>query len=491
MPPVIRLLIKIDPEGGTSGNTLIHRDVLRPTVMDMHMGEGPANVVEKCSKAGARLITETLNACLDLGQAWMNDLELLAGNLVWHKLEEDEQLRLVPLRAELLTSHEQSDKLMLLSPSGKAFERDPAGMYMPAVQLGPVRNAVLNVYESTNEHRRAEAAAVGAAIKLGFDFTKQSGENVGEVWLLTVKNENGQTVGKAAGKTANYAEYEEFIREIGSRPNVTAQLICLDDLLETDLGGYDARSTKLVEWIPSAIECILDRFHVVKRVNEGFNNHSEPFYRLMVVEQGEVVASRDDTLEKRIDGRLREGSLDVECTWRGKEKVVWGGGQKMDQSVMESHKRSGLYHAMLSSTHALVPVVPNPRKHVEHFYPLWQAKVSEAIRRCSLAQELLICLSPTSDAVVLLQAGTHVHSWPGAAPQVHSTTYYSLHTTYYSLLTTHYLLLTTYYSLLTIHYLLLTTYYLLFTTYYSLLTTHYLLLTTHYSLLTTHYSLHT
>eukprot|EP00966_Prymnesium_polylepis_P020659 475437-Prymnesium_polylepis.1 len=38
---------------------------------------------------------------------------------------------------------------------------------------------------------------------LGFDFTRQSGLNVGEQWLLTVTNETGQTVGKAAGKSSN------------------------------------------------------------------------------------------------------------------------------------------------------------------------------------------------------------------------------------------------------------------------------------------------
>ena len=49
-------------------------------------------------------------------------------------------------------------------------------------------------------------------------------------------NENGETVGKKMGRTAVYVDYEDFIREIGARSNVTAELLCLDDLMETDLG---------------------------------------------------------------------------------------------------------------------------------------------------------------------------------------------------------------------------------------------------------------
>ena len=97
---------------------------------------------------------------------------------------------------------------------------------------------MLNVYESHKEHRRAEAAAVGAKIMLSFDFTKQSGVNVGESWLLTVKNEDKQTVGKKAGPSSNYADYQAFIEEIGARDNVTAELLVFDDLSETEAGEY-------------------------------------------------------------------------------------------------------------------------------------------------------------------------------------------------------------------------------------------------------------
>ena len=49
--------------------------------MDMHLGEGPSNVAdEKLTKMGARLVTEAINATLDLGQAWINDLRLLVGD---------------------------------------------------------------------------------------------------------------------------------------------------------------------------------------------------------------------------------------------------------------------------------------------------------------------------------------------------------------------------------------------------------------------------
>jgi hypothetical protein len=122
-----------------------------------------------------------------------------------------------------------------------------------------------------------------------------------------VKNESGQTVGKFAGATANYANYSEFIREIGSRANVTAVLLCIDDLLETENGEYHAHALLLMEWIPSAVECILDRYHVVHRVNEIFNNHHADCYDLMVVKQRDVVTSRDHQLELRIDARLRNG----------------------------------------------------------------------------------------------------------------------------------------------------------------------------------------
>ena len=100
-------------------------------------------------------------------------------------------------------------------------------------------------YESKKEHRRSEAAAVGAAIKLSLDFTVQSGLNVGEKFLLTIKNENGQTVGKEAGATSNYKDYEVMIREIGQRANVTAPLLCLDDVVEIENGDYDRATSPL------------------------------------------------------------------------------------------------------------------------------------------------------------------------------------------------------------------------------------------------------
>ena len=317
-----------------------------------------------------------------------------------------------------------ADKLMMMAPAGKSLVQDAAGLFALPAKTESIRSAVLNVYEAKKEHRRAEAAAVGAAIKLSFDFTVQSGLNVGEKYLLTVKNENGQMVGKCAGQTCSYADYGVFIREMGARTNVTAKLLCIDDLLESESGEYHAHARLLMEWIPSAEECILDRYHVVHRVNEIFNNHHLRFYELMVVKQREVVTSRDQPLEIKINGRLREGTLRKECTFRNK-KYVWGlrdepmtqaaieeAARKgvyysptMTQAEIEEHQRTGVYHAMLSSTNALVPVIPNPRQHVDYFYPLWQAEVSEAIRKCSAATSVQL-------TVTLIPTKAHVHSWP-------------------------------------------------------------------------------
>ena len=432
LPPSVKLCVPIDPDGSSASATLIHRDVLRPACMDMHLGEGPDNVAEKLTKMGARLVTETINATLDLGQLWLNDLSLLVGDRVWCTLDEPSRLRLAPLRAEWLLAEEQPDKLGLCSPSDKSFTQDPAGFFALPTQPELVRSAVLNVYEARKEHRRAEAAAVGASIKLSFDFTKQSGLNVGEQWLLSVKNEAGQTVGKRAGRTSDYADYEEYIREIGQRENVTAVLLCIDDLMETDMGTYDSRARKLLEWIPSAVECILDRFHVVHRVNEVFNNHHLQYYDLMVVKQRDVVCSRDQQLELKIDARLHEGSLHKTCTFRGTQ-YVWGG-TPMSLTEIAAHKASGLYHAMLSSTGALVPVVPNPRKHVEQNYPIWQAQVSEAIRSCRTATAIVLALAAPGSSTLLVAAGSHVHSWPDAcvAPPTPHSVQVPLHTLPYS-----------------------------------------------------------
>ena len=421
LPPALQNLIPFDPESGMSSGTLLHRDVFRPAVMDMHLGEGPNPVAEKLTKMGGRLVTETINATLDLGQSWLNDLNLLVGDAVWGKLSAVQKLQFAPLRAELLLADEAVDKLGLVSPTGKEFTKDPAGLYALPVQAELIRSAVLNGYEARKEHRRAEAAAVGASLKLSFDFTKQPGLNVSSQWLLTCKNENGQTVGKAAGATSNYEDYEDFIREIGARPNVTAPLICLDDVMETEIGNYDARTLKLMEWIPTAEEVILDRFHVVHRVNEVFNNHHLDFYELMIVKQRDVVTHRDRELELRIDGLLRQGTLNKTVTFRGVQ-YSWGG-TPMKQEEIEEHKCSGLYHAMLSSTNALVPVVPNPRKHVEDYYPLWQAEVSEAIRSCTTASPLYLVSRTSPLPQLLVPAGAHVHSWPDrsvAPPQIHT-----------------------------------------------------------------------
>ena len=186
--------------------------------------------------------------------------------------------------------------------------------------------------------------------------------------------------------------------------------------METDNGEYDATTRLLMLWLPSVEECILDRFHVVHRVNEVFNPHNSHFYELMIVKQREVVTSRDGHLERLIDARLRAGTLRKEVTFRS-VKYVWGGAP-MTQPEIDAHKRSGVYHAMLSSTGALVPVLPNPRQHVDDFYPLWQAEVSEAIRRCSLATALLLATATAGDAqaIEIIAAGHHVHSWLDAAP---------------------------------------------------------------------------
>ena len=75
------------------------------------------------------------------------------------------------------------------------------------------------------------------------------------------ERENGQTMGKVAGGTSNYKNYESFIREISSCENVTAALLCLDDVVETEDGEYDATTCLLMLWLPSIQECILDRLH--------------------------------------------------------------------------------------------------------------------------------------------------------------------------------------------------------------------------------------
>ena len=131
----------------------------------------------------------------------ISDLQNLAGDQTWYYLEEPQKLHRAGLRAELIVAEGHSDKLALLS--GKGFSKDPALLYAVSTNSQVVNEAVLNVYESTKEHRRAEAAAVGAALKLSLDFTKQPGENVGEEWLLTIKNENGQMVAKLAGPSSN------------------------------------------------------------------------------------------------------------------------------------------------------------------------------------------------------------------------------------------------------------------------------------------------
>ena len=423
MPPSICHGIKIDVAAGVTGDVLLHRDVLRSAVMDMHMGEGPSNCVEKLVKIGGRLTTDALNSILDRGQAWQHDLALLVGDIVWGTLPEAEQLKRAALRAELLVSCQHGDKLALLSPAAKTLTTDAAAFYLPSTSPHLIQQAVLNAYEAKKEHRRAEAAAVGAALKLSLDFTKQSGENVGEEWLLTVKNENGQTVGKAAGKTANYLDYEDFLREIGQRKNVTAKLLCLDDVVETSSGEYDARSKLLLEWLGGE-EVVLDRFHVIHRVNEGFNNHSAHFYRLMVVEQREVISHREPSLEMLIDARLMAGTLKKTCTFRSTQ-YVWGG-TPMTGEEINAHKASGLYHAMLSSSNALVPVVPNPREHVDLHYPLWQAKVAEHIRKSSLASHVGVVVASTDGQThtdgqrhlkLLFSAGAFVASWAAAPPQ--------------------------------------------------------------------------
>ena len=171
---------------------------------------------------------------------WINDLKLLVGDKAWLLLSEAEQMRHAPLRGELLAAEQHPDMLAMMAPSGKPLAQDVAGLYVLPGRSELVRTSVLNVYESKKEHRRAEAASVGAAIKLSFDFTVQSGLNVGEKWLLTAKNENGQTVGKQAGATSNYKNYEVMIREIGQRANVTAPLLCLDDVTEIDNGDSPA-----------------------------------------------------------------------------------------------------------------------------------------------------------------------------------------------------------------------------------------------------------
>jgi hypothetical protein len=296
----------------------------------------------------------------------------------------------------------------------------------------------LLAYESKKEHRRSEAAAVGAAIKLSLDFTVQSGLNVGEKFLLTIKNENGQTVGKEAGATSNYKDYEVMIREIGQRANVTAPLLCLDDVVEIENGDYDRATSLLMRWLPSTQECVLDRFHVVHRVNEVFNPHHSRHYELMIVKQRGIVTSRDGHLQRTIDARLRAGTLKKEVTFRG-VKHVWGDAVKMSEMTLcgnkrieaqmtqfeiDAHQNSGLYHAILSSTCALVPLILNPRKHVEDFYPSWQAEVSEVIRQCSMATALRLTtvatMSNQAGMIELVPAGQWVHSWPGAAPLVHT-----------------------------------------------------------------------
>jgi hypothetical protein len=134
------------------------------------------------------------------------------------------------------------------------------------------------------------------------------------------------------------------------------------------------------------------------------------------------VASRAQLLEQHIDSRLQNNSLHKTCKFRD-ESVEWGGRDSKPMSLddIEAHKKSGLYHAMLSSSCALVPVVPNARLHVELEYPRWQATVSEHIRSNTLFCDLRALGSAldSSSGQLLLGAGTHVHSWPGAPPQRH------------------------------------------------------------------------
>lgn len=59
----------------------------------------------------------------------------------------------------------------MMAPSSKTLAQDVAGLYVLPGRAELVRTSVLNVYESKKEHRRAVAAAVGASIKLSFDFT--------------------------------------------------------------------------------------------------------------------------------------------------------------------------------------------------------------------------------------------------------------------------------------------------------------------------------
>ena len=86
---------------------------------DVNTRQGASNLVEKLRAGAGEALLEGHLQYQQTGQVWIKQLLNLVGDEVWPKLNEQQQLQRINVRAEFIEYGKAADKL---EPFGKAFD---------------------------------------------------------------------------------------------------------------------------------------------------------------------------------------------------------------------------------------------------------------------------------------------------------------------------------------------------------------------------------
>jgi hypothetical protein len=392
LPPDLRSMIDVDPHWShPKGDYAFTIGVNVGHSTDTVSCQGTALSLRKIREKGALKFSQMETSYFYKGQVWWKQLQDLVSDSSWNLLSLPEQRVLAHQRGEFLYHNEQANKV---DPIPHAD--------LPPFSLAKIDDDTLTRHElKACEARRpllvAQLCGSVAEAWVAIDWTKKTGELLGNVWAVTVTNENGVLIGFMGVDSTKIDKVYEYLTAISARRGFTAKVAVIDNV---PTNFAKSGRSDFIDKIKSALGVdyvVQDRFHVTHNFSHFFNNYHNLFYKWIITDFRNATTVRDAVAVSRVDSALLHGNITKKGTFRGQQIVIKGmsvtiggkgiiGGTRADisrqemEDCIEQWKDSGAYFNLFSEGRSvIVPTRVKSPGDVQQAMKRWQTELEPLI----------------------------------------------------------------------------------------------------------------
>ena len=221
-PVVIVNRLGVELASMQTGNIFLTSELARSTRFDLINGQGIDNIGAKLAFNAALRATDCMESCAQAGQAWLQGLDSLVGDVAWKAHSPQLQQQLANVRGELLAHQTLADKLQL--PPGFTLEEQ---CFLDVRQLSQktLRRMIMDLLGSARQYRleQLDSTPTGRFVRL--DWTSVLGKKCRYKWMMTVTNTWGQVLGMTGGNSVKLEEYAPALAALSQRKHWTATVL--------------------------------------------------------------------------------------------------------------------------------------------------------------------------------------------------------------------------------------------------------------------------